>query len=71
MDRVYGTVDRVHGADSQGLRILIKRWTSIVRWDAEINPSEGVFHVLISAVDWAMGGSRQLQPATVVVQRIE
>jgi hypothetical protein len=40
MDRVYGMVDRVHGAGSWGLRILIKRWSSNVGWEAEINPGE-------------------------------
>jgi hypothetical protein len=30
VDWVYGTVDQVDGAGSQGLRILIKRWPSII-----------------------------------------
>jgi hypothetical protein len=60
VDRVYGMVDRVHGTGSKGLRILIKRWSSIVGWGAEINPGEGVFHVLILAIDRAMDGSQQL-----------
>jgi hypothetical protein len=64
MDRVYGMVDRVHGTSSRSLRILIKRWSSIVGWEVEINPSEGVFHILILTVDWVTDGSRQLRSMT-------
>jgi hypothetical protein len=71
MDRVYGMVDRVHGAGSRGLWIPIKWWPSIVGWDAEINLSERIFHVLISAVDQATYGSWQLRPATAVVRLTE
>jgi hypothetical protein len=69
--RVYGKVDRVHDAGSRGLRILIKQWSSIVRWEAEINLGEGLFHVLISIVDWATDSPRQLRLATVAAQRVE
>jgi hypothetical protein len=70
VDRVYGMVDRVHGASSRCL-LVIKRWLSTVGWEAQIKPGKGVFHVQISSIDRATDGSRQLQPVTVATRCTE
>jgi hypothetical protein len=43
IDRVYSPVDRVHGASSRGLQILIKRWSSTWRSTAKIKMTKGYF----------------------------
>jgi hypothetical protein len=49
-------MDQVQGCRSTGSRTFIKHWPLIIVWEAEINPGEGVFYVLISTAHDQMDG---------------
>jgi hypothetical protein len=44
IDQVYGSMNRVHGAGSRGLRVFIKQWSSTRQSRAKIKTTKGYFH---------------------------